>query len=174
MKIKIKTTRERVFDDIPSHSAFLNGAICFGIHHETKGDSGLLIAYLKKYRPSLTLTGYANDDVITLMCSGLCKMTADDRYSLLKFIVSDYKDLDINKVNSHGLPALYYAVSVGNISILNLLFSAGADIQQTAQALATMSTLSVSSPRKVRLNPGSKEVEALLKETLYSQVTQKK
>lgn len=165
MKISIKTTEQREFNDV-THYAFLNGAICYGVHHHTKGKSSLLIEYLKKYRPSLTLHGYANDHAVTLLCSTLCKMTIEDRKDLLHFILFDSEysaEFDANLVNAHGLPALYYAVTLDNADIIKLLLSAGADIQKTMQSLRDLK------PATIRLNPRSDAVKDLLKETLYSQ-----
>lgn len=174
MKIQIKSTRERIIKlGIVEHSFALNSAILgFGT---LKGNPHYIIAYLKKYKPDLDMSsGYTNNHAVTLLCSNVSHMSAENRILILEYILSEYK-IDINTTrNGHGRSALVYAIILGDNTLLKWLFSVGANIQSAVNDNATGRVPPSSiygHKHTIDFTKISEDTRTLLKDTLYDQVT---
>lgn len=164
MKIKIQTTRDRVIEE-KSLITFMNSAICSGPHyHAIKGDSGLLISFFEKYKPSLTLTGYSNDNVISLLCSGMSRISPTDKMCLLKYLLTAYESFDINAKNGCGVPPLVYALRAADINIIRCLLENSASILVAAGSLHSGQTIHSQISHDA-------EIEQILKDALYKEIS---
>lgn len=171
MKISIKTTKERTFK-VSKKPSFMNYAMCYTHSCTFFGRPDLLIAYLEKYKPDLSLGSvYTIDTVSSILCSSMSNMPTPDRIRVLEYIISAYK-LDLNTdTTKWGIPPLIYAMNFGDYDLLVWLFAHGVKIQSAMTAYKQSEAPDrYLSTHQLDLSKKAPKVIQLIKDTLYKEI----
>lgn len=177
MKIKITTTTVRKFEVSNYHHQVVSFCMCNVSFNPFFGRPDLLIEYLKKYKPDLSLgQSYNIDTALAILCSNMSKMPTPDRIRILEYIISAYT-VDLNKdTTKYGIPPLVYAMTFGDYDLLKWLFDHGARIQ-SAMSMYAQTTLhtKLDVPRcdfklhTLDMSGNTPGVTQLIKDTLYNE-----